>query len=526
MAVAEASPSGATLPEPHREPEAALPTRNAGLVMVALMSAMVMQLLDTTIANVSLPHMQAGLGAGQDSISWVLTSYIIAVAIATPLSGWLADRVGARQLIILAVVGFVITSMLCGMAANLTQMVIFRILQGLAGALIAPICQSLILDIHKPSEQPRAMSIFSAGMTIGPVIGPVLGGVLTEHLNWRWVFFINLPVGVLCVALLIAFLPNKPVRRRPFDGLGYVMLALAIGAFQLALDRGEHQDWLESREILIEFALAAAMIWMFVVHLLTTRKMPLFDPGLFRDRNLVAGSLFMAMVGTVMLSSLALLPSLMQSLYGYDAVDTGALLMSRSIGAFITMSTVARMIEKVDLRMVVLAGLLIAAMTLWQMTTWSLDTDGTTIFVNGFFQGFGLGMVFTPLNIMAFATLPARYRTDGSALFNLARSLGASVGIAVTTAQLTRNMQVSHSDLAQQVTGARLMLDLPGLQALGIAGERLTTLLNAEVTRQAAMIAYIGDFKLMLFACLAAVPLVAILRKSSKGAAPPVQVGD
>lgn len=503
------------------EDQASLPTRNKGLVMLALMSAMVMQLLDTTIANVSLPHMQAALGASQDAISWVLTSYIIAVAIATPLSGWLADRVGARRLIILAVTAFVLTSMLCGMAANLTQMVAFRVLQGIAGALIGPISQALILDIHKPSERAGAMSIFSAGIMIGPVIGPVLGGFLTEYLNWRWVFYINLPVGLIAGALLILFLPAKAVSRRPFDGAGYVMLALAIGSLQLALDRGEHQDWLESPEIVLEFALAAAMIWMFAVHLMTSRKVRLFDPSLFRDRNLATGSLFMLVISTVIAASMTLLPGLMQGLYGYDAVDTGIILMSRSIGAIVTMSTVARLMTKVDSRLIVLSGLLIAAFTLWEMTRWSLDTNGTSIFINGFFQGFGMGMVFTPLNIMAFNTLPARYRTDGSALFNLARNIGSSAGIAVTTAQLTRNMQISHSDLTQQVTSARVMMDTPVVDGLGVAGEQLAMLVNAEITRQAAMIAYLDDFKLLLFACLTALPLVFILRKPAASRAKP-----
>lgn len=495
---------------------AALPTSNRALVMVALMSATMIQVMDMTIANVALPHMQASLGASQDSISWVLTSYIVALAIATPITGWLADRVGARRLIMGAVIGFVAASMLCGIASNLSQMVFFRLLQGVAGAFIGPLAQTYMLDINRPSEHPRAMSIFSTGMMVGPVCGPIVGGLLTEHLDWRWVFYVNVPVGALCLALLLPLLPAKPLVRRPFDGWGFAFLAIAIGSFQLALDRGEHLEWLQSPEILLEFGLAIAFLWMFVIHLKTT-SLPLLDPRLIGNRNLLAGSFFMGLMGIVMMSALSLLPSLLQSLYGYDVVDTGLILSSRSLGAVATMSAGSWMVSRFDLRLLVLTGLSITAFSLWQMAGWSLETDATPLILSGFTQGLGIGIVFLPVNVMSFATLPPALRTDGTALFNLSRNLGSSIGVAIAISQLSRNMQISHADLAQHITPTAIGIDPLAVQALGSVGDAALAMINGEVSRQAAMIAYLDDFKLMMFACLLTLPLILLLRPPPRG---------
>lgn len=488
-----------------------LETASRTLVMIGLMAGTTMQILDTTIANVALPHMQASLGASQDSISWVLTSYIVALAIATPLTGWLADRIGARRLMICAIASFMVASMLCGIAANLTQMVLFRLIQGIAGAFIGPLSQAFLLDIHKPSYHMRALSIFSVVVMVGPVIGPVMGGILTESLDWRWVFYINVPIGILCLALLIPLLPAKPKGRRMFDGLGFAMLAVAIGAFQLALDRGEHKEWLQSAEILCEFGIALAAFWMFAVHSATNRN-ALFDPRLLGDRNLVTGSLFMGMIGVVMMSSLALLPSMLQSLYGYDVIDTGLILMSRGLGSVAVMSVTGWLMRRFGPRALVLVGLMLTSFSLWQMTRWSLEMETTPIIVSGFIQGVGIGVVLLPLNVMSFSTLPQYLRTDGAAIFSLMRNIGASVGIAIATSQLARNMQVSHADLAQQLTAARLPLDPSLLQMLGDAGAGALAMLNGEVSRQAAMIAYIDDFQLMMIACLVTLPLILLLK--------------
>lgn len=517
-----AAPSGAVSVE-----QAALATPHVVPVMIALMVAMLMQVLDTTIANVALPHMQATLGASQDSISWVLTSYIVALAIATPLTGWLSDRIGARRLIMIAVAWFVVASMLCGIAANLTQMVLFRLFQGIAGAFIGPLAQTLILDVNKPSDHPRALSIFTTGIMVGPIFGPILGGFLTEHLNWRWVFYINVPIGIASLLLLSAFLPEKKRVRREFDSRGFCLLAVAVGAFQLALDRGEHLEWLQSREILIELGLAVAMLWMFGVHLATTRRAPLFDLAMMRDRNLMTGSLFMAMVGLVMMASMALLPGLLQAIYGYDVVDTGLLLMARGAGSLVTMSMAARLVARINMRLLVLAGLLITALSLWQMTHWALEMNATPILVSGFVQGFGIGLIFTPLNIMSFATLDSRLRTDGAALFNLTRSMGSSIGIAIAMSQLARNVQISHADLAQHVTGETLGIDPLKIASLGEMSQSIAAMVNGEVTRQAMMIAYLDDFHLMLIASLATLPLMLLLRQP-RGASrlEPVHIGE
>ena len=317
---------------PRRSPSAAQPVdasiplyqqvRYRGLLTVAVMGASVMQILDTTIANVAIPHMQSALGATSETVNWVLTSYIIASAVAMPITGWLADRIGRRQLFLAAIVGFVLTSMACGAAQNLEEMVAFRFLQGIAAAFISPLSQSVMLDINPPERHARAMSIWGMGIMIGPILGPILGGWLTESANWRWVFYVNLPVGLITLVLMWALLPRTHTRERKFDLFGFSMLALGLAALQLMLDRGAQQDWFESAEIWIELGVSVACLWMFLIHLLTA-PVTLFNRKMLADRNLVMGMGFMIVIGVVMFSSMALLPPMLQRLLGWPVIDTG-----------------------------------------------------------------------------------------------------------------------------------------------------------------------------------------------------------
>ena len=292
------------------------------VLTVAIMMAVLLQVLDTTIANVALPHMMASMSATQETINWVLTSYIVASAIAIPITGWLADRVGRKRLFVWSVIAFTVASVLCAMAQGLTEMVIFRALQGVSGAFLVPIAQAVLFDINPPHKHARAMAMFGMGVMIGPILGPVLGGWLTENYSWRWVFLVNLPVGVVCTLLLIRTLPKGEITRRGFDLFGFALLAVALGAFQLMLDRGHQLDWFESWEVWIEAALAASCAWMFVVHLATARQ-PLFDPKMFADRNFSFALLFMVVTGVLLLAGLALLPPLLQQLFGYSVLEFG-----------------------------------------------------------------------------------------------------------------------------------------------------------------------------------------------------------
>jgi MFS transporter, DHA2 family, multidrug resistance protein len=494
------------------------------ILTIAIMMAVLLQVLDTTIANVALPHMMASMSATRETINWVLTSYIVASAIAIPITGWLADRVGRRRLFILSVIAFTISSMLCAMAQNLPEMVLFRAIQGVSGAFLAPIAQAVMFDINPPEKHARAMAMFGMGVMIGPILGPVLGGWLTDNFNWRWVFLVNLPVGALCALLLIRFMPKLEITKRRFDIFGFVLLALALGSLQLMLDRGQQLDWFESWEICAEAGITIACAWMFVVHLATARQ-PLFDPRMFADRNFTLGIFFMAVTGVLLLAGLALLPPLLQTLFGYSVLDSGFLTAPRGIGTFISMMIAGRLTGRVDPRLLIFAGISLMALSLWQMSGFTLEMGSRPIVVSGFVQGLGIGLIFVPLQALAFASLKASYRTTGAALLNLSRNIGGSIGISMVTFLLARNLQVSHSDLAQNVTPYSMPFFDPAIiQRLGQYGDSAAAMLDAEINRQALMIAYLDDFHAMMLVTLASLPLVWLLRKAKKaeGGPPPV----
>ena len=493
---------------------AALPVRNTLLVVIGVMTASLLQILDTTIANVAIPHMQAALGATPDEISWVLTSYIVASVVAMPITGWLADRIGSRRLFILSTAGFVAASMLCGMAQNITQMVLFRALQGAAGAFISPLSQAAMLDINRPSRQPQMMAVWGMGVMIGPILGPIIGGWLTDNWNWRWVFYVNVPLGAVALAILIAELPSREIIKRRFDLFGFSLIAIAITALQLLLDRGNHLDWFESGEIWLYFIAIVSAVWIGAVHFKTSRQQTLFTKAIFANRNFSVAMLFMVVMGMVMFASMALLPSMLQRLFGYSVMGTGWAMMPRGVGTLLAMQFSGVLSRRgVDPRLVMVSGLLLTSLSFWQMSAWSLEVDKFHIVTIGFIQGCGIGLLFIPINTTAFATLTPALRTEASSLLNLSRSLGASMGISITTALLSRNLQSSHSDLASHVTASlTALVDFSALDRFQQFGTAALSVIDAEVNRQAAMIAYIDNFYLMLWLSLAALPLVLLMR--------------
>ena len=497
-----------------------------GLLTIAIMAAVLLQVLDTTIANVALPHMMASMSATQETINWVLTSYIVASAIAIPITGWFADRVGRKRLFVWSVIGFTVASVLCALAQNLTEMVIFRALQGVSGAFLVPIAQALLFDINPPAKHARAMAMFGMGVMIGPILGPVLGGWLTDNYNWRWVFLVNLPVGIFCTFLLIRFMPWSESKKRNFDLFGFALLAVALGAMQLMLDRGEQLDWFDSWEVWLEAGLALSCGWMFVVQL-ATAKHPLFDPKMFADRNFGFALLFMAVTGVLLLAGLALLPPLLQTLFGYSVLQSGFLTAPRGIGTLISMMLAGRLTGKVDARILIFVGIGCMALSLYQMSGFTLVMGSRQIIVSGIVQGLGLGFIFVPLQALAFASLPASFRTTGASLLNLSRSIGGSIGISVVTFLLARNVQESHADLASHATAARLPIASPEIVSqIGATGDAAMAMLDAEINRQALMIAYIDDFHIMMLVTLAALPLVFLLRKAKPQAGGPPVVAD
>lgn len=486
-----------------------------GLITASVLIATVMQTLDTTIANVALPHIQGSLSAAQDQITWVLTSYIVAAAVMMPLTGWLAGRFGRKRVFLMSVVGFTIASALCGVADALVEIVIFRLLQGICGAALLPLSQSVLLDINPPEKHGTAMAIWGTGIMVGPILGPVLGGWLTDHYTWRWVFYINLPVGVIAFLGMAVFLHEYRLpKARPFDFLGFATLSVGVGAVQMMMDRGETKDWFGSTEIWVEAILACVGFYLFIVHTATTTKTTFLNPKLLKNRNFVCGTISNFIVAMVLYSTLALLPAMLQSLYNYPVVTTGLVTAPRAVGTMLAMIVVGRVIGRIDARWLIPFGLVLIGVGLERMTHFSLLMDWRPVIVSGSILGFGIGFVFVPTSTVTFNSLEREVRTDGTAIFSLLQNVGGSIGIATFQALLTSNTQVVHAGLVEHIRPDNPLATAPFLpNGLLAATTSQLAAINAAVTRQAALIAYIDDFRAMLLILLAVVPLILLLRK-------------
>src|SRR5215212_5994721 len=450
--------------EPYAMTASAVPDEvpHRGVLTLCVMLATIMQALDTTIANVALPYMMGSLSATLDQINWVLTSYIVAAAIMTPVTGFLTARFGRKRLFLIAVAGFTAASVLCGMAVSLEQMVIFRLLQGVFGAPLVPMSQSVLLDSYPQEKHGSAMALWGVGVMVGPILGPTLGGWLTESYNWRWVFYINLPVGIMTFLGLSALLSESKIQKLSFDWFGFAALSVAIGTFQMMLDRGEQLDWFSSSEIVLEAGLAGLAFYLFLVQTFTAEH-PFIDPRIFRDRNLSIGLLFIFMVGIILLATLALLTPYLQNLMGYPVITAGMVLAPRGVGTMVAMMIVGRLINRVDPRALVLFGLLLTAAVLWEMPGFTPDVSQYTLIRTGVVQGFGLGFIFVPLSTITFATVPPAMRTQGTALYSLMRNIGSSIGISLVIFLLGRNTQIMHAELAAYVTPFHAALHVPGV---------------------------------------------------------------
>jgi DHA2 family multidrug resistance protein len=478
------------------------------VITVSVMLATIMQALDSTIANVALPHMQGSLAATQDQMAWVLTSYIVAAAITIPLTGWLAGYAGRKLVFLVSIAGFTLASILCGVAETLPQMVIFRLLQGICGAALVPLSQAILFDINSPQNFGKAMAVWGVGVTIGPILGPALGGWLTENYNWRWVFYINVPIGILAFAGLYLFLPESPTQKSRFDFFGFLTLSLGVGALQMMLDRAELKDWFGSNEIVIEGLLALLGFYLFTVHTMTFKK-PFLNPDLFKDRNFMIGNVLIFVIGVVLFATLALIPPMLQNQLNYPVVTAGMVTAPRGAGTMAAMFIVGRLIGRIDSRIIMAAGLTVTAYSLYMMTSYSLLTDTYSVVSAGLIQGFGIGLSYVPLSAVAFSTLPAALRNEGTALFNLMRNLGSSIGISVVETLLTRNTQIVHAVLGEHLTP----YNIAGNSAYAANHIDITTTaglagLNGMLTNQAVMIAYIDDYQLMMVMTICIIPLL------------------
>jgi DHA2 family multidrug resistance protein len=495
-------------------PPVAPPVANRGAITATVIVACVMQGVDTTIANVALPHIQGSMSASQDQISWVLTSYIVSSAIMMPLTGWLAGRFGVKYIFLASVIGFTFASALCGAATSLSQLVLYRVLQGVCGAGLVPLGQATLFTIYPRERHGYAMAIFSTGAMMGPIIGPTLGGWLTENFDWRWCFYINLPVGALCAIGIFVFIrQSRMMRGDQFDMFGFAMLSIAVGSLQLMLDRGQIKDWFHSTEIWGEATISVLCFYLLVVHTITAGERSFLNRELLKSPNFVAGSLLMFGVGMILSGTLALMPSMMQVLMNYPVFDAGWMMAPRGFGTMLAMFIVARMINRVDNRLFILIGFLLTAASLWQMTGFSLLMGSGPILFAGFAQGFGLGCSFVPLNLLALSGLPHHILTQGTAIRALMRMLGGSIGIAILETQLTQNTQIVHSRLVEWLRPDNPLARAPYLGApFSLTDPSGIAALNQEVTRQAAMIAYNDDFALMLIVILVSLPLLLLVR--------------
>jgi MFS transporter, DHA2 family, multidrug resistance protein len=491
------------------------PVQNRGIITLCCMVGTLMQALDATIANVALPYMQGSLSATYDQITWVLTSYIIAAAIMTAPVGWLAARFGRRNLFVVSLAGFTVTSMLCGAAQSLDQIVVFRVAQGCFGAALVPLSQSIMLDIYPAEKRGQAMAIWGMGVMVGPIMGPTLGGYLTEFYSWRYVFYVNVPFGIVAMLGLMFFMHrlrgNMSLR---FDWLGFAVLALGIGALQMMLDRGELKDWFSSREIIVEGVLALLGFYLFLVHLFTAKK-PFIPPAIFRDINFTASMLVMFSAGLVLVASSALLAPYLQDLANYPVQTAGLVLAPRGVGTLAAMMVAGRLADRMDPRILMLLGVALLEYSLWLMLGWTPDIAPRAVAWVIVIQGAGLGLVFTPLQVMAFATLPVAFRTDGTSLLSLFRNFGSAIGVSVTSTVLDRVTQIEHAALTTYITPfQRLFQNSPPIHRFLDPGTPAgAALLNQVIDHQAQVIAYLADFKLMILTTLPIVPLLLVMRR-------------
>src|SRR3954454_14339940 len=465
------------------------------LITASVMLAMFVQTLDSTICIVALPYMQGSLSASAEEISWVLTSYVIASAIMTAPAAWMAQRFGRKQVFMASICGFLCMSVLSGLSRTLEQLIICRLIQGMFGAALAPLCQATMLDIYPFAQRAQAMAIFAVGILMGPFLGPMAGGYLTDAYHWRLVFFVTLGPGLLALLGVAIFLPWVPPRTSlRFSWYGFAMLGLAVGMFQLVLDRGQKQDWFTSTEIIAEAVISGLCLYLFVVHMLTADR-PFLSPALFKDRNFSAGIIMVACVSSVMLATASLLVPYLQQLGGYPVLDSGIAMAPRGLGTMIAMFLASRLAMRFDERMIMTAGLLAMGWTMLVMSTWTPDVTQTEMMTVLIAQGFAMGLVLNPMTVMAYTTLAAHLRPEAASVQSLARNLGSAVGISVTTFTLSRSTQTTHADIAAGVTPFRRAL--PGgdsaTHILDPATRHGAAILDQMVTYQAKIIAYNND---------------------------------
>ena len=495
------------------------PAINPWVIAITVMFGTFMEVLDTTVVNVSLPHVAGSMSASVDEATWVLTSYLVANAIILPITGWLSSRFGRKNLLMASVVGFTVSSFMCGLAPNLASLIVFRILQGASGGCLQPLSQAVLLEAFPPDQRGKAMGFWGLGIVVAPVLGPVLGGWLTDNYSWRWVFYINVPIGILTIIMTRMFIFDPPYLKRSKGGVDYWgigMLAVWIGALQVLLDKGQQEDWFSSSFIRWSVAITVIGLLAFLIREYTTGK-PVVNLSVFRDPTFSAGVFLMTVVGFVLYGSLVLLPIWLQTLLGYPSLQAGIALAPRGLGSMIGMPLVGALLAKVDPRKMLAAGLLVGGFTLFQFSGLNLEAGYWDFFWPQFVQGFGLAMLFVPLTTITMSRISQQAMGNATSLFNLMRNIGGSIGIAMVTTWNFRFTQQYTSRLGEHVTqynppAARLM------ERLRAGGSDPVVSVFGMVQRQAAMLAFIEMFSVLAVVFLGIIPLILIMKRPPKGA--------
>jgi MFS transporter, DHA2 family, multidrug resistance protein len=483
------------------------------LITIAVMSATVMQVLDTTIVNVALPHMQGQLGATRDQISWVLTSYLVSSGIFMPLTGFFTDKLGQRRYLMLSIGGFVIASALCGLSTNIAEIVLFRLAQGVFGAALVPLSQSIMVNTYPLEERGRAMAIWGMGVMVGPILGPTLGGYLTEVLSWRWTFFINVPVGILAMALAMRVVPDTERRERKLDWTGFALIALAIGTLQYILDRGNEVGWFSSTTIVFLTVLSILTFVAFIDHAVRKGDAALFRIGLFRDKNFTTASLMIAVMGLGLFGAALLQPEMLEDLLNYPALTAGLVMAPRGVASMISMIIVGRLIGKVDARLLMGTGIILATTGSWLMTWYSMQIDLFWVIAPILLQGLGLGLIFVPMSTIAFSTLPPRDSAEAAGMFSLMRTIGSSIGISIVTTVLTQHTQMAWNQLGGHISVTNSAL-YHYLHQIGLSLHDAVTpaVLGKVLAQQANMVSFTDSFMFITWSFIVMLPMLLLLR--------------
>jgi DHA2 family multidrug resistance protein len=492
--------------------DTSIPATSLALTTISVCLAAGMQSMDSFTASVALPSMMGAFSAGHDEIAWVLTSFLIAVGVFTPLTAWLSRRVGRKRLLLIAIVGFCAASVMSGMANSIEQIVPSRFLQGTFGAALVPLSQQTLLDTYPRHRHGMAMAWFNVGMLVGLIVGPFIGGYLTEYYSWRYVFFINLPTGVVAFTMISLFVRETELASRHFDFIGFFALAIAQISLQLMLDRGERLDWFSSPEIAVEAGLAVSAFYVFVIHITTARN-PFVDPALFKNRNFTIGMIYIFVLAMLMFGFIGIFPAMMQKHLGYSILASGIIMSPRGMTTFVASITSGMLFARIGPRPILFVALIIMAFSLWQMSTYTLEVDYGTVLFTLCLQGVGFGMMSTTVTAAAYMTLTPELRPDGTSFLSLARRIGASTGVSFLVSQFLRYSQTNRAALNENVSFYNETLHNVALpENWNLVNMEGLSSFQREIIRQSEFMAYLDDFRLLALIVIAITPLVFLLK--------------